>query len=135
MRTRESGGLALILDTNAVSAWAEHDPSALRLIEAQGFLCLPVIVLGEFRFGLRGSRKRSVLEPQLDVLEQTVQVLEVTRETAAVYAAVRFELKQRGTPIPENDVWIAALARQHGLPVMSRDVHFDCVAGVRRVSW
>ena len=43
MRTRESGGLALILDTNAVSAWAEHDPSALRLIEAQGFLCLPVI--------------------------------------------------------------------------------------------
>ena len=60
MRTRESGGLAVILDTNAVSAWAEHDPSALRLIEAQGFLCLPVIVLGEFRFGLRGSRKRAV---------------------------------------------------------------------------
>lgn len=125
----------MILDTHAVSAWAAHDPSALSLIEAQAFLCLPVIVLGEFRFGLRGSRKRSVLEPQLEVLEQTVQVLEVTRETAAVYATVRFELKQRGAPIPENDVWIAALARQHGLPVMSRDAHFDCVAGVRRVSW
>lgn len=125
----------MILDTNAVSAWAEHDPSAWRLIEAQEFLCLPVIVLGEFRFGLRGSRKRSVLEPELEVLEQTVRVLEVTRETAAVYATVRFELKQRGTPIPENDVWVAALARQHGLPVMSRDAHFDCVAGVRRVSW
>jgi predicted nucleic acid-binding protein len=63
----------VILDTNAVSAWAEHDPSALRLIEARESLCLPVIVLGEFRFGLRGSRKRSVLEPQLNFLEQPIR--------------------------------------------------------------
>lgn len=125
----------MILDTNAVSAWAERDPSALGLIEAQPILCLPVIVLGEFRFGLRGSRKRAMLEPQLDYLEQTVRVLEITRETAAVYAAVRFELKQRGKPIPENDVWIAALARQHGFPIMSQDAHFDSVPGVRRCSW
>jgi hypothetical protein len=52
------------LDTNAICAGAEQNASALRLIEVQPFLCLPVIVLGEFRFGLRGSRKRSVLEPQ-----------------------------------------------------------------------
>jgi len=125
----------VILDTNAISAWAEQNPSALSLIEAQPFLCLPVIVLGEFRFGLRGSRKRSVIEPQLDFLEQTVRVLDITRETAAVYAAVRFELRQRGRPIPENDVWIASLARQHGLSVMSQDVHFDAVPGIQRLSW
>ena len=125
----------MILDTNAISAWAEQNPSALSLIEAQPFLCLPVIVLGEFRFGLRGSRKRSVIEPQLDFLEQTVRVLDITRETAAVYAAVRFELRQRGRPIPENDVWIASLARQHGLSVMSQDVHFDAVPGIQRLSW
>ena len=125
----------MILDTNAISAWAEQNPSALRLIEAQPFLCLPVIVLGEFRFGLRGSRKRSVLEPQLDLLEQTVRVLDITRETATVYAAIRFALKQRGTPIPENDVWIASLARQHGLSVMSQDVHFDAIPGLQRLSW
>ena len=127
--------MEVILDTNALSAWAEQNPSALRLIEAQAFLCLPVVVLGEFRFGVRGSRKRSVIEPQLDFLEQTVRVLDVTRETATVYAAVRFELKQRGKPIPENDVWIASLARQHGLPVMSQDVHFDAVPGIQRLSW
>ena len=125
----------MILDTNAISAWAEQNPSALSLIEAQPFLCLPVIVLGEFRFGLRGSRKRSVIEPQLDFLEQTVRVLDITRETAAVYAAVRFELRQRGRPIPENDVWSASLARQHGLSVMSQDVHFDAVPGIQRLSW
>jgi len=127
--------MEVILDTNAISAWAEQNPSALRLIEAQPFLCLPVIVLGEFRFGLRGSRKRSVLEPQLDLLEQTVRVLDITRETATVYAAIRFALKQRGTPIPENDVWIASLARQHGLSVMSQDVHFDAIPGLQRLSW
>ena len=125
----------MILDTNALSAWAEQNLSALRLIEAQPFLCLPVVVLGEFRFGLRGSRKRPMIEPQLDFLEQTVRVLDITRETAAVYAAVRFELKQRGKPIPENDVWIASLARQHGLSVMSQDVHFDAVPGIQRLSW
>lgn len=125
----------MILDTNAVSAWAGQDPGALKLIEAQEFLCLPVIVLGEFRFGLRGSRQRSVLEPHLSFLEQTVWVLDVTRETAEVYAAVRFELRQRGTPIPENDVWIAALARQHGLSILSRDRHFDRVTGITRVAW
>ena len=125
----------MILDTNALSAWAEQYASALRLIEAQPFLCLPVVVLGEFRFGLRGSRKRSMIEPQLDFLEQTVRVLDITRETATVYATVRFELKQRGKPIPENDVWIASLARQHGLSVMSQDVHFDAIPGIQRLCW
>jgi predicted nucleic acid-binding protein len=127
--------MEVILDTNALSAWAEQNPSALRLIEAQPFLCLPVVVLGEFRFALRGSRKRAVIEPQLDFLEQTVRVLDITRETATVYATVRFELKQRGKPIPENDVWIASLARQHGLSVMSQDVHFDAIPGLQRLSW
>ena len=127
--------MAVILDTNAISAWAEQDASALRLIEAQPFLCLPVIVLGEFRFGLRGSRKRSVLEPQLDFLESTVRVLDITRETASVYAALRFDLKQRGKPIPENDIWIASLARQHGLAILSQDAHFDAIPGLQRVSW
>ena len=125
----------MILDTNALSAWAEQNPAALKLISAQSVLCLPVIVLGEFRFGLHGSRKRSVLEPQIDFLEQTARVLDITRETAAVYATVRFELKQRGKPIPENDVWIGSLARQHGFPVMSQDVHFDVIPGLRRLSW
>jgi tRNA(fMet)-specific endonuclease VapC len=127
--------MEVILDTNALSAWAEQNAEAMRRIEAQPFLCLPVIVLGEFRFGLRGSRKRSAIEPQLEFLEQTVRVLDITRETAAVYATVRFELKQRGKLIPENDVWISALARQHGLPILSQDVHFDAVPGIRRESW
>ena len=125
----------MIIDTNALSAWAEQNDAALRIIEAQLFLCLPVIVLGEFRYGLLGSRKRAVLESELNFLEQTLKLLEITRETASVYSTIRYDLKQRGKPIPENDIWIAALARQHGFPIMSQDIHFDAVPGIRRIPW
>jgi tRNA(fMet)-specific endonuclease VapC len=47
----------------------------------------------------------------------------------------RFELKQEGKPIPANDLWISALCRQHSLPLVSRDRHFDAVAGLRRLDW
>jgi tRNA(fMet)-specific endonuclease VapC len=62
-------------------------------------------------------------------------VLDVGLETARHYAAIRLELKTAGTPIPANDIWIAALSRQHAIPLMSRDSHFDFVSGLRRPSW
>jgi hypothetical protein len=62
-------------------------------------------------------------------------VLDIGIETARHYAAIRLELKRAGTPIPANDVWIAALSRQHAFPVMSRDTHFDFVGGLRRRTW
>jgi predicted nucleic acid-binding protein len=62
-------------------------------------------------------------------------VLHVDRSTASQYAAIRGALKQRGRPIPSNDAWIAALALQHRMPVVSRDAHFDEVSGLERVAW
>jgi tRNA(fMet)-specific endonuclease VapC len=62
-------------------------------------------------------------------------VLDIGIETARRYAAIRLELKGAGTPIPSNDLWIAALSRQHAIPVMSRDTHFDFVGGLRRRTW
>ena len=63
------------------------------------------------------------------------QILGVGFDTAFHYAEIRLELKRTGTPIPANDLWIAALCRQHDLPLMSRDRHFDRVLGIRRVGW
>jgi len=62
-------------------------------------------------------------------------VLDVGEVTSAQYAELRLELKRAGTPIPTNDLWIAALCRQHAWPILSRDRHFDLVKGVMRVSW
>jgi len=63
------------------------------------------------------------------------RVLIVDDITAGRYAEVRNQLKQSGRPIPSNDLWIAALARQHGLPLLSRDGHFDFVCGLQRIGW
>ena len=57
------------------------------------------------------------------------------RLTADSYAAIRAEVKSQGQPIPANDVWIAALARQHRLPILSRNHHFDAVPGLGRLTW
>ena len=62
-------------------------------------------------------------------------ILDITSETSRVYAEIRYELRLAGRPIPENDLWIAALARQHRLPVLTNDAHFDQVSGVQRVGW
>lgn len=62
-------------------------------------------------------------------------ILPVDETTAETYSQVRDELRQKGRPIPENDIWISALARQHGLPVVSQDGHFDEVPELRRVEW
>ena len=67
--------------------------------------------------------------------ERTRQVLTVDRETTSFYAEIIADLRQRGSLIPINDVWIAALALQHGLGVLSRDGHFDQVKNLRRVCW
>jgi predicted nucleic acid-binding protein len=125
----------LILDTNAVSALADGSAALEEAAEGTEVLSLPVIVIGEFRYGALRSRHRRRYEAWLDRLIDACRVLRVDEGTAAEYASLREELGRRGRPIPSNDAWIAALARQHGLPVLSRDVHFDEAPGVRRVSW
>lgn len=112
------------------------EDAALRaLVENAHQLFLPAIVLGEYRFGLRNSRHRRSLLPMLEALESDCVVLAVDSVTAREYADIRSELKAVGTPIPVNDLWIAALARQHDLAIVSRDTHFDRVKGVKRKGW
>lgn len=125
----------MILDTTAVSALFAGDPKLAAVLGANQHHHLPVVVIGEYSYGLVRSRLRAQLQALLDALARESIVLDVDRVTARCYADVREELRRNGTPIPENDIWIAALARQHGEPVVSRDEHFDLVPKVQRVSW
>jgi len=125
----------VILDTNALSAWADGDPAIEPLLRTASRLVIPVVVIGEFEFGIRQSRHASRYADWLNVNLDTVEVARIDRAIAAVYGAVRLELKQAGTPIPINDTWIAAVARHERLPIISRDGHFDAVRDVERVSW
>jgi len=125
----------LILDTNALSAAADREPSALTVVASAATLAVPVVVLGEYRLGIAQSRYREEYENWLSEWIATVTVLDVDQETADYYATIGLELKRAGKPIPSNDLWIAALCRQHALPLVSRDRHFDWVSGLQRVDW
>jgi predicted nucleic acid-binding protein len=125
----------LILDTNALSAFVDGDEVLGDVLRTQGRAALPVIVLGEFRYGIAASRHRRAYETWLSDNLALFEVLDVTSRTAAVYANLRADLKRTGRPIPANDAWIAALALEHALPVLSRDAHFDVVARLKRIAW
>src|SRR5689334_6931168 len=125
----------MILDTNALSAVSEGDLSAMEVVGRAERIAVPVIVLGEFRFGIAQSRHRSIYENWLVEWISSVRVLHLDEETAHSYATIGLELRKKGKPIPANDLWIAALSRQHSLPVMSRDRHFDVVSGLKRIEW
>ena len=125
----------MILDTNGLSALAEGDPRLEPILRRATQIAVPVIVLGEYRYGIQQSRERQRYEHWLVEYLRKFRVLDVDEQTTTSYAAVRGELKRAGTPIPSNDVWIAALCRQHSLPVLSRDRHFDLVPGLRRIDW
>jgi tRNA(fMet)-specific endonuclease VapC len=125
----------LILDTNALSATADQNPGAIRVISTARQLAIPVIALGEYRYGIARSRHGDTYREWLDDFLNECQVLDVTNETSHHYATIHLELKQIGKPISINDLWIAALCRQHNLPLLSRDRHFDVVRGLKRLDW
>ncbi len=118
-----------------VCARADGDAATESRLNSVERVVIPVIVLGEFRYGIQRSRHRTRYEEWLRELLAGVQTAVLDEETAGQYAEIRQHLKQIGRPIPSNDVWIAASARQHRLPIISRDLHFDSVAGLKRIDW
>jgi tRNA(fMet)-specific endonuclease VapC len=124
----------MLLDTNAISALSKPDAGLLGVLRGDEPWYLPSIALGEFRFGLIGSNQRAAMEHWLNDMEAACSVLPADADTARQYAEIRDALIRANTPIPYHDIWIGALAIQHGLPVVSRDGHFDRISGLRRIS-
>jgi predicted nucleic acid-binding protein len=125
----------VIYDTNAVSDFLDGIPAVTDKVATSEFHGLPVIVMGEYLYGLESSREKSVRKPRFVAFTRTCRLLSVTPDTAARYADIRHRLRTAGTPIPENDIWIAALALEHGQQVLSNDRHFDLVEDPVRISW
>lgn len=125
----------MILDTNALSAAADDDRGVAAVLARADQVAIPVIVLGEYRHGIAQSRNRTSYDNWLTGLLHDCIVLDIIEPTTHYYAEITLELNRKGKPIPTNDLWIAALCRQHALPLLSRDRHFDWVEGNRRVEW
>lgn len=125
----------MILDTNALSAAADGDPGVVAVLARAEQVAIPVIVLGEYRHGIAQSRNRALYENWLTGLLKDCPVLDIQERTTHYYAEIILELKRKGKPIPTNDIWIAALCREHSLPLLSLDRHFDLVEGSKRIGW
>ena len=126
----------MILDTNAISALAQKNKSLINRLEGVRTIAVTLISLGEFSYGVRRSNARAELEDWLRKhLLAGARILVPDLSTVEYYADIGVELQTAGTPIPANDIWIAALARQHDMQILSLDTHFDRVKDLVRIDW
>lgn len=119
-----------LVDTNIMIALFAGDPNITGLLRNFTAIHVPIPVLGEL---YHGAAKSSRINENVERLEKYVSVLgklDCDHQTARQYGKVKHELEQKGRPIPENDIWIAALALQHDLAVVTRDRHFKEVIGL-----
>ena len=125
----------LLLDTNAVIALFAMNEGAVARIERAREVVVPAVVMGELYYGARKSMRVSRNLECLDSSALKTCIIATDTDTAREYGQIKNELRSKGSPIPENDIWIAALARQHGFILMSRDEHFGMVEDLDRISW
>lgn len=124
-----------LLDTNIVIALFADDPAVVGALGSALTTFVPTIVLGELYYGAyRSGRQQANLE-RVTHFARASALLNCDAETARVYGEVKQRLSDRGRPIPENDVWIAALAQQHGLTLVTRDSHFSEVETMTIERW
>ncbi len=123
------------MDTSIIIALFRHDAHAEdHLRHAPGVL-IPSIAVGELYYGAFKSTRVSENVRQVDEFVNRNINLACDEHTGRYYGALRSELRRMGRPIPENDIWIAALARQHDLVVASRDAHFQNIEGLLAEMW
>jgi tRNA(fMet)-specific endonuclease VapC len=127
--------MRLALDTNRYTDLCRGETSVVEIVESAEEVWLPFIVVGELRAGFavgsQGPRNESVLRRFL--MKPGVAILYAEEQTTHHYASVYRQLRKQGTPIPTNDMWIAALVLQHSLVLFARDAHFDALAQITRI--
>ncbi len=128
-------GSELLLDTNALIAWMRNDADLLSALPEGSSVSVSLFTLVEIHYGIHNSgRPAANMDALRRALRDFTQVLP-DGETAALYGEIFYKLRKKGRPIPINDVWIAALALQHTLPIFTRDSHFREVEGLNTISW
>jgi tRNA(fMet)-specific endonuclease VapC len=126
-----------VLDTSAALDWIGGlDPIASRVAQ-YAYLYLPAVVVGELLLGLELSGRSQQAQEGVQRLLTWCDVLHIDEGTAPHYAVLKAYLRRQGTPIPENDVWVIATARQHSLPLLATDrrhFRFDLFDGIEGVN-
>jgi tRNA(fMet)-specific endonuclease VapC len=126
---------SVLLDTTVVVAYYRGDETLRFQFAESKIMYVPWVVLGELHFGAqRAQRPQQQLANIRDLLTFAA-VLFPDQSTTEHIGKSKAELARLGRPIPDNDLWIAAIARQHGLPVATRDEHFTYLPGLETLAW
>ena len=125
---------SVVIDTNAYTRLLAGAEDVLDVIGTAEIVYMSIFVLGELYAGFAGGTQERDNKNALDsfLLKPTVKILNATSETAKVFGMVKQDLKRAGTPLPINDVWIAAHALETGSTLITYDRHFKKIAGLRR---
>ncbi|MBI4219881.1 MAG: type II toxin-antitoxin system VapC family toxin [Chloroflexi bacterium] len=120
------------LDTSAYSQFKRGRREIVDLIDRAEWIGLPAVALGELRVGFLLGGRRKANETELDAFlaNPAVKPLDVDPEVSLHYAEIVVDLRRAGTPIPTNDIWIAATAARHGAIVLTTDAHYDAIGRV-----
>jgi len=124
-----------LLDTNIVIALFAGEPAVQEHLGQAEEVFLPSIVLGELYFGAHKSGRVEENLARIDEFAINSSILACDTDTAKEYGIIKNTLRMKGRPIPENDIWIAAIARQYGLTLVTRDAHFDEIEGLSVNIW
>jgi len=126
----------VLLDTNVLADFFAGDPETVEAFQRSRTLAINTVVLGEllggFALGTHAGANRQLLSRFLS--SPRVKILAMGAETAEHYADVYAQLRRKGRPIPSNDMWVAASAREHGLVLLTRDFHFREIEGLLTAS-
>lgn len=126
----------LLLDTNVLIKFLRGDNKIAKVVSTYEQILVPTIVIGEYKAGVAGETAaghQQLLALEMFLDSPAVKIMEVTEDVANAYASIFRVLKANGTPIPQNDLWIAACAITKGAVVYSLDTHFSNVPLLERV--
>lgn len=124
-----------LLDTNIVIAHLDQEKLVNDIVNRIPEVFLPAVTVGELYYGAMKSQRSSSNIARLEKFIRKATVLLCDTTTAKTYGELKNELRLLGKPIPDNDLWIAATARQHGLTLASRDGHFSAVPNLQIENW
>jgi tRNA(fMet)-specific endonuclease VapC len=124
-----------LLDTNIVIALFANETAVKDGLAKTDEVFIPSVVIGELCYGAHKSTRAKENLGRIDDFATSSLVLGCDAETARMYGEIKNTLRVKGRPLPENDIWIAAIAVQHNLTLVSRDAHFSEIENLEVVSW
>lgn len=124
-----------LLDTNIVIALLEGDDTVLFNLDRAPEVFIPAIALGELFFGAAKSGRPSENAAKIERFAAGRAIVTCDLDVAREYGRLKLRLKERGRPLPENDIWIAAMAKCHGMVLVTRDRHFQEVEDLQTADW